>query len=109
MALTQPPLRPHDVESLDDDGQPIYIEVKATPEGDPTTPFEISEAELRQAIRQRDRYFIYRVVAAHTSTPDVIRYRDPIARFQNNQVRLRLSSARLEFASAPAEATEQQG
>ncbi len=41
------PFAPYDIESLDEDGQRIYIEVKATSAEDPSEPFEISDAEAQ--------------------------------------------------------------
>jgi hypothetical protein len=90
-------LAPYDIESLDEDGQQIYIEVKSTTSDDPYDPFEISEAELILALQKRSRYYIYRVTDAHTASPSITRFRDPIHRLHHNTARLRLSGARLTF------------
>lgn len=91
----------YDIESIDpDDGQRIYIEVKSTSEEDPATPFEISEAELRWAMRHGSRYWIYRVTSTNTATPRLTRYQDPAAWLRSGAAHLRLSGARLSFISA---------
>lgn len=91
------PYAPYDIESLDDEGQRIFIEVKATGSEDPGDPFEISEAELRCALREGDRYFVYRVTLAHTATPHITRYCDPLRLVRLGHAGLRLSGARLAF------------
>src|SRR5207244_8863163 len=75
---------PHDIESLDDDGQQIYIEVKATTSDDPFEPFPISEGELLQAMQKRSNYYIYRVTSAHTDRPTITRFKDPIRRLNEH-------------------------
>jgi hypothetical protein len=89
------PFAPYDIESLDEDGQRIYIEVKATSAEDPSEPFEISDAELRCALREGERYFIYRVTLAHTAAPHVTRYADPLQLVRLGHAEIRLSGARL--------------
>ncbi len=69
---------PYDIESLDEDGQLIFIEVKSTTSDDPTDPFEISEAELLLALQKRSRHYVYRVTLAHTDLPIIHRYQDPV-------------------------------
>lgn len=91
------PYAPYDIESLDGEGQRIFIEVKATASEDPSDPFEISEAELRCALREGDRYFVYRVTLAHTATPSITRYCDPLRLVRLDHAELRLSGARLAF------------
>jgi hypothetical protein len=91
------PLAPYDIESMDDDGQRIYIEVKATTADDPHDAFEISEGELLLAFAKRSSYYIYRVTSAHTAQPIITRFRDPIGRLQENSASLRLSGAKLHF------------
>lgn len=88
---------PYDLESQDHDGQQIYIEVKATTSDDPSDPFEISDAELLFSLQKRGSYYVYRVTSAHTATPSIERYRDPIGRIHDNTARLRLSGARMTF------------
>jgi hypothetical protein len=92
-------LSPFDILSVDDDGGPRYIEVKATTAAEPDEPFEMSAAELRFAIAHRDRHFVYRVVNIKDRAPGVFRYRDPIGALAAAPGALRLSKARLSLPS----------
>jgi hypothetical protein len=87
------PYAPHDIESIDEDGQRIFIEVKSTTESDPTGRFPISQPELIQALRHRSRFYIYRVTSVDTATPAVHRYRDPARLLTEGKADLRLSDA----------------
>jgi len=91
------PYAPYDIESLDEDGQRIFIEVKSTTSDDPSDPFEISEAELRCALREAERYYIYRVTETHTARPRVTRYEDPLRLVRLGHAEIRLSGARIAF------------
>jgi hypothetical protein len=91
---------PYDVKSIDDDGGPRYIEVKSTTGSDPTEAFPISTAELRFALRNRERYFIYRVTNVKDSTPEVHRYRDPMRDLETESAQLRMTNA---LMSLPAQ------
>ncbi|HEV2360430.1 MAG TPA: DUF3883 domain-containing protein, partial [Acidimicrobiales bacterium] len=93
-----------DIESIDEDGQRIYIEVKSTVSDDPAGAFEISEAELLFALRHRSRYYVYRVTQAHTKRPSIMRFQDPIGRIHDHTARLRLSGARITFLSGASDA-----
>ena len=97
----------YDIESQDEEGQLIYIEVKSTTSDDPSDPFEISEAELLLALQKRSRYYLYRVTSAHSALPQIERYQDPIGRLQQNTATLRLSGARLTFMRAAPTPTEE--
>ena len=88
---------PYDLESVDDEGQRIFIEVKSTSMSDPGSPFEISQAELLMAAAERSRYYIYRVTDVDTDAPQVTTYRDPIGHVESHAAELRLSGARLSF------------
>lgn len=96
------PLAPYDIESLDEDGQRIYIEVKSTSGDDPTAPFLISHGELLEALRLRSRYFVYRVTEAGTATPRIFRYRDPAGLLAEEQANLTMAGARMWFGSRDA-------
>jgi hypothetical protein len=50
----------YDIASFDEDGQPIFIEVKTT-NGDKLTPFYITRNELNRAAVAGSKYRIYRV------------------------------------------------
>lgn len=87
------PFAPHDIESLDEDGQRIFIEVKSTSESEPSGSFPITHSELMQALRHRSRFYIYRVTSVDTATPAVHRYRDPARLLTEGRADLRLSDA----------------
>lgn len=93
------PLAPYDIESLDVDGQRIFIEVKATTSEHPSEPFVISQSELLQALRHRSRFYIYRVTRAHTAAPVVLRYQDPARLLAEGKADLHLSDARMRLGS----------
>ncbi len=90
---------PYDIESVDENGVRVYIEVKATSGDDPSAPFDISHAELMQAIRHGDRYRIYRVTSARSSSPHVTAYLDPIALVRSGKATLDTASARMRFGA----------
>lgn len=50
----------YDIESYDDAGKPIFIEVKTTTNG-LETPFFLTETELQRSIADADKYRLYRV------------------------------------------------
>ena len=89
------PFAPYDIESIDEDGQRIYIEVKATTGEDPSGSFTISQAELLEALRHRSCFYIYRVTSTATATPQVHRYRDPAHLLAEGRAALHLADARL--------------
>jgi len=91
------PFAPYDIESIDDDGHTMYIEVKSTSGDDRYEAFEISHAELMWALRHRSRYFIYRVTNAHLAVPSIARFQDPVSMLRDGSAELGLSGARLAF------------
>jgi Domain of unknown function (DUF3883) len=50
----------YDIESVDKEGNKIYIEVKTT-KGHRNTPFYITRNELERSIIEKERYYLYRV------------------------------------------------
>ncbi|HEY1832774.1 MAG TPA: DUF3883 domain-containing protein [Acidimicrobiales bacterium] len=82
------PFADHDIKSVDDDGQDLWIEVKSTTGRDGR--FSWPGAEFRLAVRARNRYVLYRVYEADTTTPTWSRVRDPIGRFETGGLRLDL-------------------
>jgi hypothetical protein len=96
------PLAPYDIESINDDGHTIYIEVKATTGEEERDPFEISRAELMWAIRHRSRYFIYRVTNAHLEAPTISIFADPITLVHDGAADLQLSGAWLALRAVGA-------
>ncbi|KRF24777.1 sacsin N-terminal ATP-binding-like domain-containing protein [Phycicoccus sp. Soil803] len=91
----QNPFAPYDIESVDADGQRIYIEVKSTTSADPTEAFPISKAELLTAVRERSRYYIYRVTSVSTATPSIFRYQDPAGLLASGKADAGLKDARM--------------
>ncbi|MET0604624.1 MAG: DUF3883 domain-containing protein [Baekduia sp.] len=89
-----------DLLSVDDDGGPRYIEVKATTSADPAEAFPISTAELRFAMQHRDRYLIYRVTDVRSATPEMFRCRDPMSAIERELAILRMSKALLSLPLA---------
>jgi hypothetical protein len=89
------PFAPYDIESIDTDGQRIFIEVKATTGDDPAEPFLISQSELLEALRHRSRFYIYRVTKTKTASPAVHRYQDPATLLAEGRAGIRLSDARM--------------
>jgi hypothetical protein len=94
---------PYDIQSLDDDGQVIYIEVKSTTGPNEGSGFVISAAELRFASRMRDRYYIYRVTKVNDPAPKLYRYSDPMSLIEEERAELHLSGARLRLPRAAPE------
>jgi hypothetical protein len=88
----------YDIRSVDRDGVPIYIEVKATESSDPHQPAEISDAELSLAVAQGDRYLTYRVLNANAARPRLISYRNPIGLLGSGLAAIRVSGAKLYLA-----------
>lgn len=91
------PFSAYDIRSIDESGHTMYIEVKATTDDDAYAPFEISQAEVYWGLKHRSRYYIYRVTEAHTATPSIARFQDPIRMVAQGAARLGLSGARLAF------------
>jgi hypothetical protein len=81
------PSADHDIASVDDDdGSELWVEVKSTTGRD--GQFSWTAAEFRLAVRARDRYILYRVFEADTTTPSWSRIRDPIGAFEAGELRL---------------------
>lgn len=94
------PFAPYDIESLDEDGQRIYIEVKATSASDPRAPFPISREELMHALRLRGRHYIYRVTNVYSASPDISRYRDPARLLAEGRADINLRDATMAFGTS---------
>jgi Domain of unknown function (DUF3883) len=84
------PTADHDIKSVDDDGEDLWVEVKSTTGRD--GQFGWPAAEIRLAARARARYVLYRVYEADTTTPSWSRIRDPIGSFAVGGLRLDLDS-----------------
>lgn len=88
-------LSPYDLMSVDEDGQLIWIEVKATRGSDPTEPFYISHAELIEATYRRSRYYVYRVTDVDSASPLITRWADPLTLIKEGKGRLLLAKAQM--------------
>lgn len=82
------PSADHDIQSIDDDGNDLWVEVKSTTGRD--GQFRWPAAEFRLAVRKRRRYVLYRVYEAHTTTPSWSRIRDPVGSFDAGELQLDL-------------------
>lgn len=76
----------HDILSVDDSGNTIYIEVKATTGQDGR--FQWTKAEFERALQARECYWLYRVYLADTTSPFFKVFRDPINLFLEHGMRL---------------------
>jgi hypothetical protein len=90
-------LAPIDIISIDEGGDRVYIEVKATSASDPTTPFDISRSELLEAGAYGNWYYIYRVTDTNTAKPRITRWSNPMKLIRESQGRLLLSGAQMEL------------
>ncbi len=101
-------LSPYDMTSVED-GQRIFIEVKATTGSDPSEPFQISRGELVQAAIHRDRFFIYRVTDAFTDAPVVTRFPDPFGLVTEGKGEILLSKASMTLIDESSDAADDDG
>ena len=99
---------PFDIRSLDEDGQVIYIEVKATRAEDPSEPFYISHAELLEAAFHRSRYYLYRVTRTDTAAPLITRVADPLGAIKSGQGKLLLNNAQVTLTFSDAASADQE-
>jgi hypothetical protein len=71
----------YDVLSYTVNGDPKYIEVKATKSGvDQSTPFYLTDRQRQTMVEKGEQYFIYRVFAAHTKNPQVLKIKSDLLR-----------------------------
>lgn len=80
----------HDIQSVDDDGQTLWMEVKSSAGRDGR--FRWPRAEFEKAIRHRTQYVIWRVYEADTTNPTIKAFRDPIGLLIRNGMGLDISS-----------------
>ncbi|TNE62680.1 MAG: DUF3883 domain-containing protein [Alphaproteobacteria bacterium] len=83
-----------DVSSVGEDGEPIFIEVKATT-GDKMSNFTLTDNEWRAARKkeQRDRYFIYLVFnALSDKNVRIEKIHNPYQRVKNGEVSIALEA-----------------
>lgn len=86
---------PYDLRSVDETGEPFYIEVKSTSGDDEGSDFEISAVEIAFGVAKGDRYAIYRVVNVFGSAPRVYRYRNLKRLLAGHRAHVELASAKM--------------
>jgi len=78
----------YDIQSWNDDGEEIFIEVKGTPNPD-SMEFPISREEFKKAEEKGDRYFIHRVLnVKNGKEPSVVVLKNPFRLWRRNKLRL---------------------
>jgi hypothetical protein len=82
----------HDIRSIDNDGEPIWIEVKSTTGQDGR--FEWTIAEFEKALREGPRYQLWRIYEAHTRTPSAKVFTDPAHLLRSSVLRLEIGVLR---------------
>ncbi len=83
-----------DIQSVDDDGNHLFIEVKSTSGSD--GKFHWSMPEFQRALRERDSYVLYRVYQADERSPIVRAFRNPISLMAHGALHLDIGSLRAE-------------
>lgn len=82
----------HDIRSVDRDGKQRWLEVKSTTGTDGR--FEWSRKEFERALRERERYELWRVYQAGATAPVAKCFPDPTALLGSSQLRLDIGSLR---------------
>lgn len=82
----------HDIKSIDEHGNPRWIEVKATTGVDGR--FDWSKKEFQKALRERDSYELWRVYKAGTAAPVTKCFRNPAELVGESKLVLELGSLR---------------
>jgi hypothetical protein len=94
----------HDILSVADDGEDLWLEVKATTGRDGRFDWPRSEFEL--ALDKREKYVLCRVYEADTKTASILRQPDPLGLLLAGKMRLDLATLAAEIAplgnAAPA-------
>jgi hypothetical protein len=88
----------HDIRSVTADGDPLWIEVKATSERGGR--FRWSRAEFDLARRARDRYVLYRIYQAGSLEPIIKVFTDPVAMLLGDRIRLDIAMLQAEVEPA---------
>lgn len=89
------PFAPYDIESLDDEGRRIYIEVKATQGADPSAAFPITAQELEAARRHGQAYWLYRVTRIDDQDPEIVKIQDLHQAFEIGHATLEATKYRM--------------
>lgn len=79
----------HDIRSIDKHGKPLWLEVKSTMGTDGR--FDWPQREFEKALRERDRYILWRVYEAHTTHPVAKAFVNPAALLARSMLRVELS------------------
>jgi hypothetical protein len=82
----------HDIRSVDEAGRPRWIEVKSTVGNDGR--FDWSSKEFEKAVREGDRYELWRVYRASSMTPVAKSFRNPAKMLGESRLQLELGSLR---------------
>ena len=88
------PASDFDIESVDDDGEKLFIEVKATTGAD--GKFHWSMPEFQRALQEQNRYILYRVYLVSDPAPVVCPFRNPVALISCGGLHLDIASFRAE-------------
>jgi hypothetical protein len=96
----------HDIKSIAENGQPLWIEVKSTLGTDGR--FEWPRKEFEKALTEGDRYELWRIYQAHTDQPSAKCFRNPIALLRLSALKLELGVLRavVEPMSSPPSAED---
>lgn len=86
------PSADHDIRTVDDAGRPRWIEVKSTTGDDGR--FDWSRKEFEKALRERDRYELWRVYRAASTAPIAKCFRNPAKMLGASRLQLELGSLR---------------
>jgi hypothetical protein len=79
----------HDIRSIGADGKPLWLEVKSTMGVDGR--FDWPQREFEKALRERERYVLWRVYEAHTTHPVAKAFVNPAALLARSMLRVELS------------------
>ena len=88
------PASDFDIASVDDDGEKLFIEVKATSGAD--GKFHWSMPEFQRALQEQNRYILYRVYLVSDPAPVVCPFRNPVALISCGGLHLDIASFRAE-------------
>ncbi|MCY3856229.1 MAG: DUF3883 domain-containing protein [Rhodospirillales bacterium] len=84
-----------DIESVDENGHRCFIEVKSTTGTDGNMHWSL--AEFLRALREGDRYFLYRVYKVNDERPVILRIRNPVSLISTGGLHLDIASFRAEI------------
>jgi hypothetical protein len=85
-----------DIQSVDDEGEEVYIEVKSS--SGVSQHAVLSARELLRALRHGPNYWLYRVSRVGTRHIEVVVYVDPVRLWRQGRLGLSIESARVIFS-----------